>query len=229
MRALGKLGGKASRGGVPKLPEKERASLREHLRDKLDHEVILAAVQQALAGGNESARVQCIRFLADLELYRQEDREQHIRERESQTHAAAARAFLAERLSRSARHAHREGKTELAAGFEQAAAELWAEPLPDGSTVLVRDGDHIAKREHPPTQGIPASRIDAGGAAIRARLSRGPRRISGGLGYVLIRALMRTRTRRGSDPHRIPNRRTALSHDTPVPQNANYRGPFLTR
>jgi hypothetical protein len=71
MRSLGAKGGKARRAGVvEQLPEPERESLRQHLRDKLDYDVILAAVQQTLAGGNESARVQCIRFLADLELYR---------------------------------------------------------------------------------------------------------------------------------------------------------------
>jgi hypothetical protein len=39
------------------LPERERRSLREFLRDGLDHETIKAAIERALAGGNESARV----------------------------------------------------------------------------------------------------------------------------------------------------------------------------
>jgi hypothetical protein len=61
MRELGSRGGKARRAGfVEQLPKPERESLRHHLRAQLDHDVILAAAQQTLAGGNESARVQCI-------------------------------------------------------------------------------------------------------------------------------------------------------------------------
>jgi hypothetical protein len=45
------------KGVAEELPERERRSLREFLRDGLDHETIKAAIERALAGGNESARV----------------------------------------------------------------------------------------------------------------------------------------------------------------------------
>jgi hypothetical protein len=73
MRELGRRGGKARRGGLAKqLPATERESLREALRAGLDHEVVVGAVRQSLNGGNESARVAAVKFLADLELYRKE-------------------------------------------------------------------------------------------------------------------------------------------------------------
>jgi hypothetical protein len=73
MRELGRRGGKGRRQGVAEqLPEGERLSLRQFLRDGLDHETIKAAIERSLAGGNESARVACVKFLSDLELYRQD-------------------------------------------------------------------------------------------------------------------------------------------------------------
>jgi hypothetical protein len=73
MRELGHRGGRSRRKGVAEeLPERERRSLREFLRDGLDHETIKAAIERSLAGGNESARVACIKFLSDLELYRKD-------------------------------------------------------------------------------------------------------------------------------------------------------------
>src|SRR5512133_559058 len=73
MCELGHRGGRSRRKGVTEeLPERERQSLREFLGDGLDHDVILGAVQQALAGGNESARVACVKFLSELELYRKD-------------------------------------------------------------------------------------------------------------------------------------------------------------
>jgi hypothetical protein len=123
MRELGSRGGKARRAGVvEQLPKPERESLRHHLRAQLDHDVILAAVQQTLAGGNESARVQCIRFLADLELYREEDREQQV---------GAETARYVERLAQLLRdrgyRQHRAGKSEPAEELTQAARQLWDE------------------------------------------------------------------------------------------------------
>jgi hypothetical protein len=73
MRELGHRGGKALRKGVAEqLPEGERQSLPQFLRDGLDHETIKAAIERSLAGGNESARVACVKFLSDLELYRKD-------------------------------------------------------------------------------------------------------------------------------------------------------------
>jgi hypothetical protein len=94
-------------------------------------------VQQTLAGGNESARVQCIRFFADLELYRQEDREQ-------QRDAPEYRERLAQLLAQHASRAHQAGKTELAQGFEQAAGELWVEA--GATTTAAIEGDFDPER-----------------------------------------------------------------------------------
>jgi hypothetical protein len=73
MRELGHRGGKARRKGVAEqLPAGERGSLRQHLRANLAPAAVLVAVQRSLDGGNESARVAAVKFLADLELYRKE-------------------------------------------------------------------------------------------------------------------------------------------------------------
>jgi hypothetical protein len=73
MRELGRKGGRSRRKGVAeKLPAGGRESLREFLRDGLDRETIKAAIERSLAGGNESARVACVKFLSDLELYKQD-------------------------------------------------------------------------------------------------------------------------------------------------------------
>jgi hypothetical protein len=70
MRELGHRGGKARRKGVAEqLPEAERQSLREFLRDGLDHETIRAAIERSLGGNNESARVSAVKLLSDLDLY----------------------------------------------------------------------------------------------------------------------------------------------------------------
>jgi hypothetical protein len=45
-------------------------SLRDALRRGLEHEVVVAAVRQSLAGGNEGARVSAVRLLADLETWK---------------------------------------------------------------------------------------------------------------------------------------------------------------
>ena len=71
-RELGRKGGRGRRGPARQLPEGERLSLRQALRDGLDHEDIVAAVKQSLAGGSEPARVAAVRFLSDLELYRKD-------------------------------------------------------------------------------------------------------------------------------------------------------------
>jgi len=74
MRELGRVGGKARRRGLgERPPESERVSLVEALRNRLDVELVVGAVEQSLKGGNESARVAAVKFLADLEIYRRED------------------------------------------------------------------------------------------------------------------------------------------------------------
>jgi hypothetical protein len=68
MRELGHRGGKARRKGVAdQLP----TSLREELR-KLDPAVVRGAIEQALAGNNESARVSAVKLLADVDAFSRE-------------------------------------------------------------------------------------------------------------------------------------------------------------
>jgi hypothetical protein len=73
MRELGHRGGKARRKGLGEhLAEGERASLREQLRRGLDPELVVRTANEILAGENQTARGNMIRFLADLELYRKD-------------------------------------------------------------------------------------------------------------------------------------------------------------
>jgi hypothetical protein len=73
MRELGRKSGEARRRGVAReLPQEARQSLRTILREQLEPEKVKAAIEQSLAGGNESARVAAVKFLADLELYRRD-------------------------------------------------------------------------------------------------------------------------------------------------------------
>jgi hypothetical protein len=140
MRELGSRGGKARHAGVAEqLPEAAREGLRSVLRDRLDHETVVAAIEQTLAGGNESARVAAVRFLADLELYRQEDLEQ-----DRGGEAAGYRERLAQLIAERASRAHQAGQTELAQGFEQAARELWLEA--GATTTNAIEGDFDAAR-----------------------------------------------------------------------------------
>ncbi len=153
MAELGRRGGKARQAGAAaKLPAAERESLRAHLRERLDHGTVLAAVERALGGGNESARVAAVKFLADLELYRESDRsERELRDKiaaEAKAHAAAGqhkleqlvleavvgivRGELSEREGRSAGRAPLPGWVQrladnLDADTKQKIAELKAE------------------------------------------------------------------------------------------------------
>jgi hypothetical protein len=139
MRELGSKGGRSRRAGAEQLPEAARESLRGHLRAKLDHNTVVEAIERALAGGSESARVAAVRFLADLKLYRQEDREQ-----ESGAEAVHYRERLAQLIAERASRAHQAGQTELAQGFEQAARELWVEA--GATTTDAIEGDFDPER-----------------------------------------------------------------------------------
>ena len=71
MRELGRKGGKSRRKGVAEqLPEQQRQSLRDQLRRGLDPELVVRTANEILAGANETARANMIRFLSDLELYK---------------------------------------------------------------------------------------------------------------------------------------------------------------
>jgi hypothetical protein len=69
MRELGKRSGEARRRPNP---ERVPASLRDELRN-LDPTVVRAAIEQTLAGGNESARVSAVKLLADVDAFRKDD------------------------------------------------------------------------------------------------------------------------------------------------------------
>jgi hypothetical protein len=69
MKELGRKGGKAS-GGVK--PEQVPASLREELRN-LDPKVVRAAIEETLAGANQSAKVSAVKLLADVDAFKQGD------------------------------------------------------------------------------------------------------------------------------------------------------------
>lgn len=137
MRELGAKGGRARRKGVAEqLPAGERESLRQHLRDTLDHETIKAAIERALAGGNESARVAAVKFLADLELYRKDGgKDDWERERAIVT-AEAAERFNRLIQQRAAAHEQRQVRDALG----ELAAELRREAVeehPDLTNVVV--------------------------------------------------------------------------------------------
>jgi hypothetical protein len=68
MRELGRKGGKAN-GRVK--PEHVPQSLREELQT-LDPAIVKAAIEQALAGGNESARVSAVKLLAGIDAFGRE-------------------------------------------------------------------------------------------------------------------------------------------------------------
>jgi hypothetical protein len=67
MRAIGSKGGKGRRLGIgERLPEGQREGLVEALRT-LDHDLVKGAIERALAGNNEAARVSAVKLLADLQ------------------------------------------------------------------------------------------------------------------------------------------------------------------
>jgi hypothetical protein len=107
MKELGARGGRARRKGVAEqLPAGERQSLREFLREGLDHETIKAAIERSLAGGIESARVACVELLSDLELYRK-DGDECPRCAAWKAEAPAAREQVWQMISRYVEHSVR--------------------------------------------------------------------------------------------------------------------------
>jgi hypothetical protein len=66
-RELGRLSGKRRREPNP---ERVPASLRAELQ-KLDPAIVRGAIERALAGDNESARVSAVKLLADVDAFRQ--------------------------------------------------------------------------------------------------------------------------------------------------------------
>jgi hypothetical protein len=108
--------------------------------------------------GNESARVACIRFLADLELYRQEDREQQVG-------AETARYVerLAQLLHDRAYRTHRAGKSE---GAPSSAA---ATPR-NGLTAPHTTASRIAKRASMKRRGLVTFVLAGVGSAFTPQL-----------------------------------------------------------
>jgi hypothetical protein len=128
MRALGSRGGRSRRKGVAEqLPEAERASLRERLRRGLDPDLVVQTANEILAGENQTARGNMIRFLADLELYRKDGGEED-RAAQMKRAGAEARHHLAVQLDRLARHREdrqaRDLLDELTAWLEDEAVDM---------------------------------------------------------------------------------------------------------
>jgi hypothetical protein len=127
MRALGQRGGKARRKGLAgQLPEAERQSLREHLRRGLDPELVVRAANEILAGENQAARGNMIRFLADLELYRHGGGECPRCKAHANIDMAAVRAKLTTLLVRQSAAATEADERRIEARAEQLAEERLA-------------------------------------------------------------------------------------------------------
>jgi hypothetical protein len=141
MKKLGRMGGKAS-GSVK--PEQMPASLREELR-KLDPTVVRGAIEQALAGGNESARVSAVKLLADIDAFGR-DRESEDRTRAMAIAGAEARERLAGLLNVRARGQQRE----LRHALDELAVELRDEAVdlhPDLTRAVFSDAKAAAVLE----------------------------------------------------------------------------------
>ena len=125
MRELGSRGGRSRRRGVAEqLPEAERASLREQLRRGLDPDLVVRTANEILAGENQTARGNMIRFLADLELYRK-DGDECPRCAAWKLEGPAASARVNEMIARLVEHAVRQefgGEERREGGDSQAMA-----------------------------------------------------------------------------------------------------------
>ena len=153
MRELGHRGGKARRqGAAEQLPASERESLRQHLRDKLDHATVVEAVERSLAGGNESARVAAVKFLADLELYRK-DGDECPRCAAMKAEGPAAREQVWQMISR---YVEASVRSELGSSDQEERSGAEAQGSDSQASRLVRDAVRrgLAGREHDLEVGI---------------------------------------------------------------------------
>jgi hypothetical protein len=133
-RELGKASAKAR---ARPNPERVHESLRDYLKREVPPERVWRALELAMEGQNESARVSASRVLMDA-LHEPEGRD---RTKELETAAADARAYLERKLRDRALLAHKAGESELARAYEQAARDLWApgEKVVTSGGVIVGD------------------------------------------------------------------------------------------
>jgi hypothetical protein len=102
MKELGRKGGKAS--GAAK-PEQVPASLREELGN-LDPKVVRAAIEETLAGANQSAKVSAVKLLADVDAFRKDESDSCPRcAKFTEAESKAARTKVDELISRKLRPA----------------------------------------------------------------------------------------------------------------------------
>jgi len=90
---------------------------------------VLSAIQRALAGGNESARVAAVRLLADLEPYRKNENDDHEREAERAARLVRAEEKLAALVRDAVRAIVRGDTGNQPAWVQELAAELKADGL----------------------------------------------------------------------------------------------------
>jgi hypothetical protein len=95
-RELGRLSGKRRREPNP---ERVPASLRAELR-KLDPAVVRGAIEQALAGANESARVSAVKLLADVDAFSRDGQCPRCAEADGEAVGARERLLAAKRQVR---------------------------------------------------------------------------------------------------------------------------------
>lgn len=128
MRELGRKGGK---GRNRPRPERVHESLRDYLKREVPPARVWEALETAMGGNNESARVAASRVLIDA-LHEPADAKG-----EAERVGAEARARLQVLLERQSASLDKAGESELAAQFRRAAADLWpeGEELPGGVVV----------------------------------------------------------------------------------------------
>lgn len=97
MRELGRKGGRGRNG--PK-PERVNEGLRDYLKREVPPERVWRALETAMLGSNESARVSASRVLIDALHEPHEDRN---RQADTQRQAAEARQYVADALERKVR------------------------------------------------------------------------------------------------------------------------------
>jgi len=130
-RELGRLSGKRRREPNPKrVPE----SLRDELRN-LDPKVVRAAIEETLAGDNQSAKVSAVKLLADVDAFSR-DGGKEDRARERAKAGAEAREHLARELAKRARHHEHE---QVRDALDELAAELERRAVDEHPDLIVGD------------------------------------------------------------------------------------------